>query len=48
MMHADQIKVRQGLFNLLSNAAKFTQEGTITLEAGRQAVWMAASGSCFA
>ncbi|MGI8924330.1 MAG: response regulator [Fimbriimonadales bacterium] len=34
-MHADQIKVRQALFNLLSNAAKFTQEGDITLEAGR-------------
>ena len=27
MMHADQIKVRQGLFNLLSNAVKFTHEG---------------------
>ena len=36
-MHADQIKVRQGLFNLLSNAAKFTQEGNITLDAGRRA-----------
>ncbi len=35
-MHADQIKVRQGLFNLLSNAAKFTHEGTITLDAERQ------------
>ncbi|MDQ2987362.1 MAG: response regulator [Armatimonadota bacterium] len=34
-MHADQIKVRQALFNLLSNAAKFTQEGNITLEVGR-------------
>jgi signal transduction histidine kinase/CheY-like chemotaxis protein len=36
VMHADQIKVRQGLFNLLSNAVKFTHEGNITLEAGRQ------------
>ncbi len=36
MMHADQIKVRQGLFNLLSNAAKFTHEGKITLDAGRK------------
>src|SRR4051794_31006441 len=31
-MHADQIKVRQGLFNLLSNAAKFTHDGSITLD----------------
>ena len=37
-MHADQIKVRQGLFNLLSNAVKFTQGGTITVDAGRE--WM--------
>jgi len=36
VMRADQIKVRQGLFNLLSNAAKFTQEGSITLDAERQ------------
>ena len=35
-MHADQIKVRQGLFNLLSNAAKFTHDGSITLEVERQ------------
>jgi signal transduction histidine kinase/DNA-binding response OmpR family regulator len=35
-MHADQTKVRQGLFNLLSNAVKFTQDGTITLNAGRE------------
>jgi len=34
-MHADQIKVRQGLFNLLSNAAKFTHDGTITLKVER-------------
>ena len=36
VMHADQIKVRQGLFNLLSNAVKFTQQGNVTLNAGRE------------
>jgi signal transduction histidine kinase/DNA-binding response OmpR family regulator len=30
-MHADVTKVRQALFNLLSNAAKFTREGVIGL-----------------
>jgi signal transduction histidine kinase len=30
-MHADLVKVRQVLFNLLSNSAKFTEGGTITL-----------------
>ena len=34
-MHADLTKVRQVLFNLLSNACKFTEKGTITLEAAR-------------
>jgi CheY-like chemotaxis protein len=32
-MYADQTKVRQSLFNLLSNACKFTERGTITLTA---------------
>lgn len=36
-MQADLTKVRQSLFNLLSNACKFTERGTITLEVTRQA-----------
>jgi len=35
MMRSDMIKVRQSLFNLLSNAAKFTKEGSISLEVSR-------------
>lgn len=37
-MHADLTKVRQVLFNLLSNACKFTERGTITLEVQRERV----------
>jgi signal transduction histidine kinase len=37
-MHTDLTKVRQSLFNLFSNAAKFTEGGTITLEVAREAV----------
>ena len=33
--HQDLTKLRQSLFNLLSNAAKFTHEGTVTLNATR-------------
>src|SRR5205814_2340026 len=35
-MHADLSKVRQSLFNLLSNACKFTEGGTIRLEITRE------------
>ena len=38
MMHADLTKVRQSLFNLLSNASKFTQRGKITLDVSTQVI----------
>ena len=34
-MHTDMVKLRQCLFNLIGNAAKFTENGTITLQAQR-------------
>jgi signal transduction histidine kinase len=37
-LHADQTKVRQVLFNLLSNAAKFTTHGWVTLTVTREQV----------
>jgi|TARA_R110002126_G_scaffold203115_5_gene350528 signal transduction histidine kinase/ActR/RegA family two-component response regulator len=40
MMRADATKLRQAIFNLLSNAAKFTQNGTITLSAKRTGDWV--------
>ena len=32
-MHADQMRLRQALLNLMSNANKFTEKGTITIDA---------------
>jgi signal transduction histidine kinase len=32
-MHADQMRLRQGLLNLISNANEFTERGTITIDA---------------
>jgi signal transduction histidine kinase/DNA-binding response OmpR family regulator len=37
-MRADMTKVRQSLFNLLSNAAKFTENGDISLEVSRETI----------
>lgn len=36
-MHTDQVKVRQCLFNLVGNAAKFTDQGAVTVSARREA-----------
>jgi PAS domain S-box-containing protein len=36
VIHADATKLRQVLFNLLSNANKFTERGAVTLEATRE------------
>ena len=45
-MHADLTKVRQALFNLLSNAAKFTERGTIGLTVERESNdWVAFAAS---
>ena len=33
MIHADQMRLRQALLNLMSNANKFTDKGTVTIDA---------------
>ena len=35
-MHTDVVKLRQCLFNLMSNASKFTEKGTVTLQVHRE------------
>jgi signal transduction histidine kinase len=35
-MHADQMRLRQALLNLMSNANKFTEKGTVTIAAHQQ------------
>jgi signal transduction histidine kinase len=35
-VRADQMRLRQALLNLMSNANKFTERGTITIDAHRQ------------
>ena len=35
-MHADQMRLRQALLNLMSNANKFTEKGTVTIAAQQE------------
>ena len=35
-LHADQMRLRQALLNLMSNANKFTERGTITVDARQE------------
>ncbi len=39
-MYSDQTKIRQVLMNLLSNACKFTEFGTVSLSARRESAWV--------
>ncbi len=39
-MHSDVVKLRQCLFNLISNAAKFTEHGSVVLSVRRDGDWL--------
>ena len=47
IIRADQVKVRQMLYNLLSNASKFTETGVVTLSAERDTASPAAPAVIF-
>jgi len=47
VMRADLTKVRQSLFNLLSNASKFTEKGAIVLEVARTPGLEGSDGSVY-
>lgn len=39
-LEGDEMKIRQSLFNLLNNACKFTEDGTVVLDVERKSGWV--------